>query len=141
MYTHTGPVYWGQQEPTLGTSTSSGKDRYSGVSRRNRWHFRLLQSGTIYWGQLVPTPDTSSSSGQDWSTGCIRRQQLALPPAPARTGLLGSAGANPNHFRLLRTGPVYWGQQVSTPGVPAHRKGRAQGETPNALPATQDTIY
>ncbi|KAG8172265.1 hypothetical protein JTE90_018997 [Oedothorax gibbosus] len=136
-----GPVYCGQQAPTPGTSASSIQDRSTGFSRRhplhfrllrpgpvycgqtgllgsagaNPWHFRLLRPGPVYWDQQAPTPGTSASSGQDRSTGVSRRQPLAHPPPPARTGLLGSVGANPYHFLLLRSGLVYWGQQAPIP--------------------------
>ncbi|KAG8186828.1 hypothetical protein JTE90_020506 [Oedothorax gibbosus] len=150
-----GPVNWGQhgiklatssssgQErstvaPTSGTSYSSGQDWSTAASRRQPLAL-LPRTGQL--GSAGDNPWRSTCSGQDRSNGFSRGQALALPPPPARAGLLGSAGANLNHFRLLRTGPVYWGQQVSIPGVPTHRKGRAQGETPNALPATQDSIY
>ncbi|KAG8186827.1 hypothetical protein JTE90_020505 [Oedothorax gibbosus] len=95
MYTHTGPIYWGQQGPTPGVPPAPAKTDLLGSAEANPWHFRLLRPGPVYWGQQGLTPGTSSSSGQDWSTGVIRHQQLALPPAPARTGLLGSAGDNP----------------------------------------------
>ncbi|KAG8186829.1 hypothetical protein JTE90_020507 [Oedothorax gibbosus] len=128
----------GSAGPTPGISSSSGQDRSTGVSRRqplalppapartgllgsagaNPWHILLLRP------EPAPTPGTSVYSSQDRSTGVSRCQPLALPPPPARTGLLGSAGANPWHFRLLRPGPVYWGQQATTPCTSSSSSGQ-----------------
>ncbi|KAG8186831.1 hypothetical protein JTE90_020509 [Oedothorax gibbosus] len=154
----TGVIYWGQQAPTPGPYAYSSQDRSTGVSRRQRlalppspsrtglpgsaganpWHFLLLRPEPVYWGHQAPTPATSASSGHDRSTGVSRRQLLALLPIPARTGLLGSVGANPWHFLLLRPGLVYWGQQAPTPGTSASSgRDRSTGVSkrqPLALP-------
>ncbi|KAG8186830.1 hypothetical protein JTE90_020508 [Oedothorax gibbosus] len=126
-----GSVSWGQQATTPGIFACSGQDQSTGVSRANSRHFLLLRPEPVYWGHQAPTPATSASSDQDWSTGgsrrqplqdrstgVSRRQPLALPPPPARTGLLGSSGAKPWHFRLLQPGPVYWGQRRQPLALP-----------------------